>query len=108
MSDFNDFMDTLKTQIGDLAKSEWADFRKAATKDGKDFIQQSKSDLQRWTGQLANGELSKDEFESLVKGLKDLGEMKALTRAGLALVQADRFKAAVINTIIGTAFDKFI
>jgi len=104
MADFNLFWDTLVKEIGSLAKTQLPAFWNAAEQDGKAFLNTSKKKLEKWTEQLANGELSKADFKFLVKGLKDLAEMEALKQAGLALIQVDRFKSAVIDTIVGTAF----
>jgi hypothetical protein len=108
MADFKAFWGILVTEIGSLAKSQLPEMWKTAEQDGKNFIEKSRKKLEEWTKQLANAELSKDDFGFLVKGLKDLTEMEALKQAGLALVQIDRFKNAVMDTIVGTAFKVFL
>lgn len=56
---------------------------------------------------LAQGELTHDDFEWLVLGRKDVIELHALKQSGLALVRLERFKNALFDLIIDTAFDLF-
>lgn len=107
MADFDDFLENLKKGLEELAKKNWREFRDAAEKDGKAFVEKTKEDLRRWTKLLAQGDLSKDDFEFLVAGKKDLAEMEALKQAGLTLVRLERFQNALISLVIDTAFETF-
>lgn len=91
----------LKSEIGDLAKVMLNKYKDAAVDDGQDFLDSIKDDLKKWAGMLSRGEIDKDEFDSLVRGKKDLAEMKALKQLGLAKVQYDKFVNAVIDKTIG-------
>ena len=82
MPDFKDFLDTLAERIASLAVRSLKDFRGAVTKDGKAFLEKAKHDLERWTALLEGGQLTRDEFEWLVKGEKDLAELAALKPGG--------------------------
>jgi hypothetical protein len=108
MADFDDFLENLKKGLEELAKKNWREFRDAAEKDGKAFVEKTKEDLRRWTKLLAQGDLSKDDFEFLVAGKKDLVEMEALKQAGLTLVRLERFQNALISLVIDTAFETFV
>lgn len=103
MPDIDEFLDALREEITDLAKTHLQDMQEAALEDGKAFLDQTQDDLERWGRLLEQGELSRDEFESLVRGQKDLAEMEALKQAGLAAVRAEQFRDALIDRIIGTA-----
>jgi hypothetical protein len=78
-----------------------------ATADAKDFIEQSETDLQRWTALVANHSLSVQEFEFLLAAKKDVAELAALKEAGLAQIQLDRFINGVIGAIINAASKSF-
>ncbi len=108
MVEFDEFLNTLKDGVLDLAKQGLKGFREEALKDGQNFLEKSKEDLRRWTKLLASGELSQEDFEFLVLSKKDVAEMHALKQAGLALVRIDRFKSGLLNLVIETAFDVFI
>jgi hypothetical protein len=108
MPDFDDFLENLKKGLEELAKKNWIEFREAAEKDGKAFVEKTKEDLRRWTKLLAQGDLSKDDFEFLVAGKKDLAAMEALRQAGLTLVRLERFQNALTSLVIDTAFETFL
>lgn len=102
MPDIDELIDALRHEITDLAKSHFDEFADAAIDDGEAFLNDSKDDLEEWTQLLAEEKLDRDEFRSLVEGKKDLAEMKALTRAGLAAVRIDKFRSALIDRIVDT------
>ena len=108
MVDFSDFLSALEDGTKDLAKKTLKGFKDKALQDSKEFLRKSEEDLKRWTKLLASRELSQDDFEWLVLGKKDLAELHALKETGLALVRIDRFRSALIDLIIDTAFDVFL
>ncbi len=108
MSKFDDFLEQLTDSIAELVRDELKEFEAAALKDGKAFVEKSMHDLLRWTGLLDSGHLTKDDFAWLVAGKKDLAEMAALEQAGLTLVRLDKFRTALIDLVVGTAFNVFL
>lgn len=100
--EFDVLLDALKDEVVSLAKTHLDEVRDAAVQDGKQFLETSKEDLKRWTRLMHQGKLSEDEFRSLVEGKKDLAEMKALKQAGLAAVEIDRFRSALVDRIVNT------
>ena len=108
MASFDDFISELKTELTEFAEYSWKTYKTAAVKDGKAFIDQSKADLERWTKMLAKGDLTRDDFEWLMVGKKDLAELVALKQKGLAKVALDRFINGLIDTIVSTAFKTFL
>src|SRR4051812_20980431 len=99
---FEKIFDKLKKDIASLAKQTFADNVKEAKKDGQHLLDLLKTQLKRYTDQLASGELTNKEFKDLILGQKAEIEMAALKRAGITLVEADKFKAAVLNLITST------
>jgi hypothetical protein len=108
MSDFDKFWEALKAGLMDLAGNLGQQYLQAALQDGNNFINAQQAHLQRWTVELATGKLSKEEFEDLVMGQKDLSEMVILKQEGLAQVQIDRFVNGVLNLVINTAVKVFL
>jgi coenzyme F420-reducing hydrogenase alpha subunit len=99
---FEKIFDKLKKDIASLAKQTFADNVKEAKKDGQHLLDLLKTQLKRYTDQLASGELTNKEFKDLILGQKAELEMAALKRAGITLVEADKFKADVLNLISTT------
>ena len=108
MADFDKYFDNLLRNLEDLMKNNWKNFLDAAEADGKAFLLETKGDLKRWTRLLANGEITREEFELLVGSKEDLLKLKALKKLGLTKVRMQMFQAAVIGLIIDTAFDFFL
>ena len=108
MSNFDDFVNTIEEGVKELAKKTLKGFKDEALTDAKAFLESSKNDLQRWTKLLAKGDLLQDDFECLVMGRKDVAELHVLKQSGLGLVRLDRFKNALLDLVIDTAFDVFL
>jgi len=107
MSNFNDFVEAIEEGVKEIAKRTLKGFKDEAVEDTKAFLEMSKDDLERWTRLLANGDLSHEDFEWLLLGRRDVAELYALKQKGLALVRLDRFRNALLDLIIDTAFDAF-
>ena len=108
MDDFNQFLDAFKNELKELAKTTGKDFKEAAIKDGTEFLEKTKEDLKLWTQQVIEGDLSKEDYEFLVKGKKDLAEMAALTQAGLSLVEVEKFRNSVVSWVATKAVDVIV
>jgi hypothetical protein len=105
---FREFLDILKTETEKAVRAEWQDCKEAALRDGGAFVEKTKADLERWTGLLASGALSREDFEWLLQGKKDLAELEALRQAGLAQARLDRFRDAILGVVARTALRVFV
>jgi hypothetical protein len=64
------------------------------------FKDTMKSNLIGYTEAMANGELTEEQFKSLLADDMHLLEMKGLTQAGITAAEADRFIAASFKKIV--------
>ena len=108
MPTFNDFVSTLKSDLLDFAKLNYEEYKDELLKDGTIFIEKAKSDLERWTDGLASGALSKDDFEFLLKGKKDLAQMEALKQLGLSKIRITKITNGIIDVVVGSAVKTFL
>ena len=108
MPDFSGFLGALKDGLVTLGKDHAKEFADALMKDGEDFAEKTKDNLKKWGGQLASGDLSPTEFESLVKGQGDLLQMEALKQAGMAAIQVDKLKKGILDTVVSAAKKTFL
>lgn len=99
---FQIVFDKLKEDVTNLAFSTVKKYKNEATIDALKVVEDMKENLETWTLQLANGKLSKKDYEFLILGQKELIEMNALKQSGLALIKADEFKNSLLNLIINT------
>ena len=101
--DFTQFFNSLKNGVKQIAADQFGDFLKSAVADGEKIITELKDELEKWTVQLVNKEMTKDEYEYCVLSGVDLLKMVALKDAGLAQVRIDSFKSAVTTLIVKSA-----
>jgi len=99
MVDFNQLRDELKSALIGLGSKEWLSYRDAALRDGEAFLDKTRADLERWVRMLQSGQLTRDEFEWLLKAKRDLVEMEALKRTGLSKAALDDFSNDLLATL---------
>ncbi len=104
MADFDRFLELLSDNLKAFVQEHWSDLRDAALQDGQAFVETTRADLERWLGLLAEGALTREDFEWLVQGKRDLAELEALKQAGLAKVRLDQFRSSLVNVVVDTAF----
>jgi hypothetical protein len=105
---FEKYMQTLADEVEGLAKKSFSDYLDSAVRDGNLFLDRTKGDLERWTRLLAGGELTKEDFEWLVKGKKDLALLEALRQKGIAQARLESFRGSLVDAVIRTAFRVFL
>lgn len=108
MSVFDDFFSEILNGVKGLATGELKNFATAAKSDAQAFLETSKENLRRRTRLLADGQLTKEEFEDLLAGDAEVAQMFALTQAGISAARIQRFRDGLINLVIDTAFKKFL
>jgi hypothetical protein len=107
MGDFNTFIEELKTNLLQLANGSFQAYAKQILADGAVFASKLEEDLKRWGTEYAIHEITKEEFEFLVKSKKDLLEMEALKQEGLARTELNKLRNSIVKTVMETAI-KFL
>ncbi|MCK9484478.1 MAG: hypothetical protein M0R34_08955 [Candidatus Marinimicrobia bacterium] len=100
MADLDQLISYISQEIPNLAQNILGGYTKQASKDVQSFIKSLQADLEFWTESFAQGKITTDDLEFLVKAKSDLAKMRALKQAGLAKVALDRFRDAVLGVII--------
>ncbi len=100
---FDKFLEAVKSDVVDVAKTEAVDFIEETKADGDACIKETKKDLLVWTEQLSDGLFTPDEFEFLVEGKKDLAKMEALMRSGVAAAKVDAIRQGVVKVVVTAA-----
>ena len=108
MSKFDVFVGGVLDGTRSLAKDLVDDLQQQSRADAQAFLDKTQADLQRWTGLLANGQLSEMDFSDLVHAKKALAEIHALTQAGIAATKLERFRSGLVDLVIDTAFKVFL
>lgn len=101
--DFETFFQSLKTELLELIKQRFNKESQEIKDEAFMFLVGSKEKLRRWTQLLAQGVITKAEFEVLLSSQKDLMIMTALYRAGVSKIRLGHFKNAVVKLILNKA-----
>jgi ADP-dependent phosphofructokinase/glucokinase len=102
--DWRKFVDSVCGNIGHALIGGLSKFKESLEKDTREFLEKSKDDIESWTTALVNGELPKNEYETLMRGKIDVAKMIYLKNKGIGKIEIERFTSAVIKTVIDSAF----
>ncbi len=103
MADIDKIIQSAEQGIAHLAETTFTTYKTQAIADGNAFLQAAKADLQNYTDQLEQGQITADQFRDLMQDEGDLAKMDALKEAGLAHAAFDSFINGVISIIITAA-----
>lgn len=100
MGSWEAFIDNLKDEAGKLSKDEITGLVKGAKSDSEDFIRRQGKKIERYLNQLAEGRITKDEFELYITDIRELTTMEALKLSVEAKARAQRLIIGLCNTLI--------
>lgn len=103
--DINKLIQDVLLQSETLAKSLIQDFERQGMAALREYLAGAQEDLKRWTGELAQGQITQDEFKDLVQGQVTTALLAGLEQSGLAAVDLDKFTNGVVAILISVAFD---
>jgi len=101
---FEDVFNSLKQGVTGLAQTTVTGYVAQAETDGQGLLDQMKANLQTWTTQLLNHEITQAEFSENLEDQKAVLQMAALTQAGIAEATLDNFKSGIISLVETTVF----
>lgn len=102
MADFDKLFATLKEQAEELIKLTVSAYANEARRDVQAFLDNSRDKLQQYTLLLTTGQISSEDFEWLVSGLKTQLKLQGLLQAGLTKIRLDQFTQALLSVVIDT------
>lgn len=104
MSKFSQFLEAVLDGAKSVAGQSARDFLKEATADSDVFKQRAEADLKRWTKLLADDEINKEDFASLVRGQWSEAALAALLKSGIAAQKAAELRDKLTDIAISAAF----
>lgn len=104
MSITDQYFEAVRAGLDTLAVNLFKEAAVSARADAEAFLKSSQEKFQRWIDLLAQGAISRDDFEFLVKMQGDIAEMHALKAAGIARQRIERFRRSVVSLLISSAF----
>ncbi|MBI5710296.1 MAG: hypothetical protein HZC42_08345 [Candidatus Eisenbacteria bacterium] len=98
---WKDWLDELIAAGKKIARDEIVDLVSSAKQDSNEFLRRQGRKLERYLGQLAAGEITVDEFKTLVRQLRTLIEEEAEEMSTRAAVRAQRLTEDITRLILG-------
>lgn len=103
MARIDDLKAALSAEIKALARGEAKSVSKGVSNALGKFLDELE-DVEKWLGQLDAGELTRKDFEFLVRAKKDVAEMHLLEVKGLAAARVERLQTAILDAVISCTF----
>ncbi len=100
MPDYTPIFIELKNELLIASQQTLGLGKKDADENVKLFFATYESDLLKWMDALNKGNLTHDEFESLVNAQKDLLKVDYLKQKGIQQIKMDQYKEKVIDIVI--------
>ena len=94
-----DLVKDILGQCEDAAKAMAAKEAKAFISDATAFLNQTKDDLQKWATQLEQREIDAGDLEWLLDMKKDVAEMQALKRKGIAKIRLEELQTQMLSIV---------
>lgn len=107
MSLWDVFLGKVQSGVVTDATTAFKGFVNEAKTDAQAYLNAAEDDLKVWTQQLTAGKIDADDFADFVSADARLVEMAALTATGIAAADLQRFRDALINTIVDAATSTF-
>ena len=104
MSKFDDFIDSIKDEAGSLAKDELKELISSSKNDVSDFVRQQADNFERWTLQLASGDLTPKGYKLMVGKMEVLSQLEGLRLEVKAKASAQRLADGLVNIVIKSLF----
>lgn len=109
--DFSQLLKEIEQGVIAAAVQDATAFAEQAAADAAKFIAASTASIAKYITLYANGQINGDELKSLLLGLGSLAEMQGLTEAGLAEVEIEKIRNAILSSlasIVGSAVGKIV
>lgn len=101
MQDQN-LMKSILDQCKQAAQRMAANEAQAFVADAKGFLQHTENDLAKWQTQYVNGEIDADDLKWVLGEKKDVADMQALKRKGIAKIRLDELQQEMLDIVVST------
>jgi hypothetical protein len=92
----------------DLCVDSLTKYKGTITKDMQEFLEKSKSDFEIWSQQLITGELTKEDYETVVKGRMKVASFIITRQSELGKIEIEKLVSGLVNIIISTALRQIL
>jgi len=97
---WEEFIDNLQDEATQLIKDELKTLIMTAQDDSNAFVQRQGEKLELYLNQLAEGAITKEQFEGYVTDIRDLTKMQSLKMSVASKARAQRFAKGITKIVI--------
>jgi hypothetical protein len=102
--DWKNFIIQISEGAKDLCVDSLINYKNSVSSDMQKFLEKSRSNFEKWSQQVQDGRLSKEDYESLVKRQMAGAEFIAIKQAGLGKIEIEKLISGIINVIVDSTF----
>ena len=103
MDAWSNFLTAVEAGLKTAATGTLSGYEAEVITDGQAFLATAKADLQTWTTQLAEGEITAADLADNVAGNIDLAKLQALTDAGIAAEALQTLRSTITKIVVDAA-----
>lgn len=100
MATIEDYINGLKDDATVLAKEEFLDWIRGSKDEPDAFVRNQRAKMERYLAQLANGEITGEEFKQYVVDLRSLIELEMLMQSVATKAKAQDFVAKLQDLVL--------
>jgi hypothetical protein len=102
MANVDEILKSLKDGLAGIAKDAVKGNLDSVKGELNEIKEWMEGDVKTWTQMLANGELTKQDFQDNLNSQKDLLKLVVLKIQGKILISADKFTSSIIDLVSST------
>lgn len=97
---WEEFLDNLQDEAATLLKHDLKTLIMTAQEDSNAFVQRQGEKLELYLNQLAEGAITKEQFEGYVTDIRDLTKMQSLKMSVAGKARAQRFAKGITKLVV--------
>jgi len=97
---WEEFIDNLEDEAATLIKDDLRALIMTAQGDSNAFVQRQGEKLELYLNQLADGAITKEQFEGYVTDIRDLTKMRSVKMSVASKARAQRFVKGITKIVI--------
>ncbi len=100
MENLDDFFKSIEKDFISLTKDEYSKYESEILSCYKGFMNKINDDLKNWSIAFSNGDITQEEFDSLIRGKKDFLEIETLQKIGEGKIRIDNLLNSITGLIV--------
>jgi nicotinamide riboside kinase len=101
---WENFISQVSEGVRDLCIGSFSNLKSTLAKDMLGYLEKSKRRFETWSQQLLKGDLTKEEYENLIKGQMKVAEFITTKHIEMGKIEIEKLSSGLAKVIIDTTF----